>query len=187
MNGEVNIKDLWSLKLNPSDLYNIERPQDVNPPSGGGHTYIQIPAELVAPTLRFLDVDYPAEGEPVSITVHDPSQPSSKPEQIEFWDKSGARMRIAQQNRHRHTRLSAWSPQRGFPHLDTNVTTDAARYLLRKIGQLHIYLVRDEGNKIWAGFTTGTASGQEALLPFANILWGSYRGGYWAYEKKIYL
>ena len=35
------IKELWSLKLNPSDLYNIERVRTDRPKKGGGHTYIQ--------------------------------------------------------------------------------------------------------------------------------------------------
>ena len=180
----IFIKDLWSLKLNPSDLYNIERPKDDNPPSGGGHTYIQIPAGLVDGTLTFLRVEHlPIEGH-VNLEVRDPSDPSSDPEQVEIWSKSAGRMRIAQQNRHRHTRLSAWSPQSGFPKLDSNATTNGAKSLLHSIGGLHLYFVRGEDGKVWAGFTTGTASKQEAKLPFANILWVSSRGGYWAYEEK---
>lgn len=182
MHDDLNIQELWSLNLNPSDLYNIERPRDVNPESGGGHTYIQIPIGQVQSTLSFLNAEYPPNGHPLTITVHDQTHPDLTPEHVEFWAKSSGRMRIAQQNRHRHKRLTAWSPSRGFPQLGREATTDDARHLLERIGGIHLYLARAQSNIIWAGFTTGKPSVKELTLPFANILWGNSKGGYWIYQ-----
>jgi len=184
MHSDANIQELWSLRVNPSDLYNIERPRDVNPESGGGHTYIQVPTGQVESTLRFLNEAYPPNGVPLIIKVHDQTHPNLAPEQVEFWAKSAGRMRIAQQNRHRHARLTAWSPSRGFPELVSNATTDDARTLLNDIGGLHLYLARAENGVVWAGFTTGEPSVKESRLPFANILWGNSRGGYWIYQES---
>jgi len=180
---EVEIHELWSLRLNPSDLYNIERTLDDNPRTGGGHTYIQVPKGQVESLLRFLHKEYPPNGVPISLSVGNQGKPGTATEQIQFWAKSANRMRISQQNRHRHSRLSAWSPESGFPVLQPNETTDDARALLKSLGGLHLYVARGEDQSVWAGFTTGTPSAEQSEEPFANILWGTSRGGYWIYEE----
>jgi hypothetical protein len=182
MEQTTRINEIWTLRINPSDLFNIERPKEVNPESGGGHTYIQIPKGRVADTLDFLRASYPPNGVPILLSVGSQSSPSQPPEVVEFYNKSSERMRIAKQNRHRFGRLSAWSPSSGFPSLAPNQTTEDATALLRSLGGLHIYLARTEEGQVWAGFTTGAPSRSQENQPFANILWGASPGGHWKYE-----
>ncbi len=184
MQGDVIIKELWSLKLNPSDLYNIERTINDNPDGGGGHTYIQVPKGQVVNLLSFLKKKYPQNGVAISLSVGNQANPGAAPEQVEFWAKSLGRMRIAQQNRHRHSRLTAWSPSNNFPVLQPNQTTSDAKVLLVGLGGLHIYIARGDNDAVWAGYTTGTPSAEDSKLPFASILWGATRGGYWIYEEN---
>lgn len=184
MRTDVNINELWSLRINPSDLYNIERTSDDNPPGGGGHTYIQIPRSQVQSLLEFLHDEYPPNGFAIRLPVFDRTNPEAPPEEIEFWAKSAGRMRISRQNRHRHSRLTAWSPERGFPTLEPFDTTENAKELLDAIGGLHIFLARGENNLVWAGYTTGIPNPENARLPFADILWGESPGGLWAYKES---
>ena len=184
MHGDIKISELWSLRLNPSDLYNIERTLNDNPIGGGGDTYIQVPKGQVEPLLNFLKKDYPANGVPIELLIGNPNKPNIEPEKVEFCSKSAGRMRISNQNRHRQPRLSAWLPSANFPVLQQNQTTDDARTLLEDIGGLHIYIARGLDNSVWAGFTIGKPSTEEAELPFANILWGTSRGGHWIYKEN---
>jgi hypothetical protein len=184
MPGQLEIDELWSLKVTPSDLYNIERSWSDRPAKGGGHLYIQVPTSLVDPLLRFLRKTYPPNGVPLILEVNNRAQPDLPVEPLEFWAKSEGRMRIARQNRHRHSRLRAWTPEMGFPSLEAYQDTTDATNLLNSIGGLHIYLARAADGTVWAGYTTGRPSKEEAQLPFANILWGESRGGYWRYEKS---
>jgi hypothetical protein len=184
MHNHLEIDELWSLKINPSDLYNIERYLWDKPATGGGHLYIQVSSGLVNPLLTFLREEYPPNGTPLILEVSNRAQPSLPVEPLEFWAKSEGRMRIARQNRHRHSRLRAWTPEMGFPSLrETQDTADAVN-LLSAIGGLHVYLARAADGTVWAGYTTGFPSEAEEKLPFANILWGNSRGGYWRYEKS---
>lgn len=186
-NKEKEIVEIWSLRLNPSDLYNIERHKDDNPQGGGGHTYIQVPKKQVENLLLFLGKEYPENGDYISASVKDPRYPENLPEEIQFWSKSGGRMRIAQQNRHRHNRLSSWNTDRGFPSLQAGQNTNDANLLLSKIGFLHIYIARDSNGTLWAGFTTGAPSKIESKQPFVSILWGEGPGGYWKMDKEAEL
>ncbi len=180
------INELWSLKINPSDLYNIERSLNDNPETGGGHTYIQVPRGNVENLLSFLHQDYPRNGSSITLEVGVQQNPEMPLEKIEFWSKSAGRMRIAQQNRHRHNRHSAWSPERGFPSLEPGQDTRDASRILQDIGGLHIYIARCSEGSLWAGFTKGIPSKNENSLPFVDILWGNTTGGYWIYEEKIF-
>ena len=183
MIGQLEIDELWSLAISPSDFYNIERIRSDKPASGGGHTYIQVPVGLVNPVLTFLRESYPPKGVPLILNVNNRAQPDLPGEPLEFWAKSAGRMRIARQNRHLHHRLRAWSPELGFPALAANQDTDDARNLLDSIGGLHIYLARAADGTVWAGYTVGRPTKEEAKLPFANIMWGDTKGGYWRYEE----
>jgi hypothetical protein len=183
MNDQLEIEELWSLKITPSDLYNIERWPSDKPKTGGGQIYIQVPKSLVDSLLTFLEADYP-DGEPIVLEIHNRAQPDLPTERLEFWAKSMGRMRIARQNRHGQNRLQAWSPDRGFPRLEQYQGTDVAEKLLDSIGGCHIYLARASNGTIWAGFTTGSPSKDEAKLPFADILWGESKGGHWQYEEE---
>lgn len=183
MHSDVKIDELWSLRLNPSDLYNIERTLNDNPDTGGGHTYIQVPRRQVDNLLMFLHERYPQNGIAIRLEVGDSRSPDTGRERLEFWSKSAGRMRIAQQNRYRHSRLTAWSPQRKFPSLRPGETTEDAKRLLNGEGGLHIYLARGVDGFVWAGFTTGAPSLKELKLPFVGILWGNSPGGYWKYGK----
>jgi len=180
----MEIQEIWSCRLNPSDLYNIERSLNDNPDSGGGHTYIQVSTGLVEPLLKFLDATYPSNGTPIILNVGNQRNPNSSSETLEFYSKSSQRMRISKQNRHRHSRLSAWLPQVGFPSLKPNETTQDARALLSRLGGVHIYLARGPDNSVWAGYTKGTPTARESCLPFADIMWGNKAGGYWCYDNK---
>ncbi len=182
MHSDIEIHELWSLRLNPSDLYNIERTRDDNPVGGGGDTYIQVPKNQVNNLLSFLHDKYPPNGVSITLSVGNQAKPGSVTENIEFKSKSASRMRISNQNRHRQPRLSAWSPGNGFPVLKPSQNTDDARDLLKNIGGLHIFIARGVEGTIWAGYTTGTPSANEKELPFTNILWGNSPGGYWIYK-----
>ena len=184
MHGQLEIDELWSLKITPSDLYNIERTPSDGPATGGGQTYIQVPNRLVDPLLTFLREEYPPNGVPLRLEVYNRARPDLPVEQLEFWAKSQGRMRIARQNRHRHSRLRAWTPEAGFPSLEAYQDTDDAADLLNSIGGLHIYLARAADGTVWADYTKGRPSKDDAQLPFAHILWGEGRGGYWRYEKS---
>jgi hypothetical protein len=183
MLAQLNPVEVWSLKINPSDLYNIERIRGDNPPGGGGHTYIQIPARMVQPTLAFLHAALPPLGTPITRMVKDASQPQLAAQPLEFWIKSSAggqpRMRIARQNRHRHVRFSGWSQSANFPTLPALHGTSHARALLNSLGGIRIFLARDGAQVLWAGFTVGSPSPTEAQLPYASIAWAPSRGGRW--------
>jgi hypothetical protein len=176
--------EVWSLRLNPSDLYNIERVVGDDPTTGGGDTYIQVPARLVHDTLVFLGTKLPKAGAPIFLSVKDAANPSAPPEDIEFWIKSddqggNARMRIARQNRHRHKRFAGWAPAAQFPTLPAWQKTSDAKPLLAGMGGVRIFLARDANGTVWGGFTVGAPSPAEANLAYAQIAWAPSQGGYW--------
>jgi hypothetical protein len=177
MLAQLNPVELWTLKITPSTLYNIERVG--NPPGGGGHRYIQIPGSRIASILGFLGANMPPP--PIPLQVRNPYNPASAAETVEFDTKSGGRMRITNQNRHSPSsaRPRGWSPQSGFPTLAAGQNTNHSRALLNQLGQVHIYLARDAQGNVWAGYTQGPPTPAEANLPFANIAWGSHPGGHW--------
>jgi hypothetical protein len=185
MPAQQKLVELWSLRIRGSDLYNIERSLHDNPPGGGGHTYIQVPRVLVSDLLAFLcEPKMPPNGVPITVDVGNQARPDVPPQRLEFWSKSAGRMRIARQNRHRHSRLSAWLPAAGFPSLQSGQTTDDANKLLNELGGVHIYLARDTDGKVWAGYTKGAPTAKQQQQPFANILWGNSPGGYWKHEES---
>jgi hypothetical protein len=176
---------LWSLRINGSNLYNIERSLHDNPATGGGHTYIQVPRANVDDLLTFLgETQMPPNGVAIMLDVGNQAAPNMPKQQLEFRSKSAGRMRIARQNRHRHSRLSAWLPAAGFPNLDAGQTTQDASQLLEELGGLHIYLARDEDGIVWAGYTKGVPTAKQQQQPFAHILWGDSPGGYWKHEAS---
>lgn len=171
------------MRISAATLYNIERTTDDNPVGGGGAVYIQVAKGLVAGLLQFLKSEYPDNGEVLEVKVGNFLEPSQAQETLTFSSKSQGRMRIANQNRHRAKRLSAWSPEEGFPSLGAGQNTEEARVVLEEIKGLRIFLVRGDDGNIWAGYTIGEANAAEAKQPFASINWGtSTSGGYWQYE-----
>lgn len=184
LKNRVVISELWSLRINPSDLYNIERVPEDKPDTGGGHTYIQVPKGQVDNLLKFLHSDYPINGQALRVQVGNQKEPNAELEELEFWSKSNGRMRIAQQNRNSQNRLSAWSSASGFPKLDPFQGTEVASELLNNIGLLHLYLIRTSDKAVWAGFTTGQPSVTQLEQPFAKLLWGNTRGGYWSLKEN---
>lgn len=179
---DKRIKELWSLKLNPSDFRNIERVDGDNPIGGNGQLYIQIPKSLVDGLLAFLDEAYPDNGVVHRLEVYDIFDHSSEPEILEFMSKSAGRMRTSKQNRHRNTRLKAWDTSNNFPVLKPWATIEDAKKTLDACGQIHIFLARLENGKVFAGFTIGEPSKDDANQPFASLLWGDEKGGYWRAE-----
>lgn len=182
---KIEIAELWSMRISAATLYNIERTLDDNPVGGGGAVYIQVARGLVADLLQFLSSKYPNNGEVIELEVGNFLIPEKPKERLTFSSKSQGRMRIANQNRHRATRLSAWSPEGGFPSLEAGQNTADARVLLEHIGGLRIFLVKGEEGDVWAGYTVGEADEAQAKQPFAAINWGTATsGGYWKYEEK---
>lgn len=182
---KIEISELWSMRISAATLYNIERTTDDNPEGGGGAVYIQVAKGLVADLLLFLRSEYPSNGEVIELRVGNFLSPSRPQEILTFSSKSQGRMRIANQNRHRAVRLSAWSPDEGFPSLEAGQNTQDARAVLEGIGGLRIFLVRGEDGNIWAGYTIGEANAAQAKQPFASINWGTTTsGGYWKYEEE---
>ena len=177
MLAQLNPVEVWTLRITPSTLYNIERVG--NPATGGGHRYIQIAGSRVASTLSFVGSSMPPP--PIPLQVRNPYNPANASELIEFDKKSGNRMRITNQNRHSmsSSRPRGWLPGAGFPTLTASQDTVDARTLLNQLGHVHIYLARDAHGVVWAGFTQGSPSAAEANLPFAHIAWGATRGGHW--------
>jgi len=178
------IKELWSLKLNPSDFKNIERVPGDNPKNGNGQLYIQVPKGFVDPLLTFLKKDYPENGTIHSIDVYDIKKPDSEPETLEFMSKSEGRMRTSKQNRHRNIRLTAWQANRGFPTLEPFALISDAEKVLAECGEVHLFLAKLDDNKIFVGFTKGEPpTPTDANQPFADLLWGKLKGGYWSADK----
>lgn len=181
----IDIAELWSMRISAATLYNIERTTDDNPIGGGGAVYIQVAKGLVTDLLRFLRSEYPNNGEVIDLEVGNFLSPLKPQETLTFSSKSQGRMRIANQNRHRAVRLSAWSSDEGFPRLEAGQNTEDARAVLEEIGGLRIFLVRGEDGNIWAGYTIGEANEAQAKQPFASINWGAETsGGYWRYEEE---
>lgn len=178
-----NIVELWALRLNPSDLSNIERPIGEGPVGGGGQLYIQIKTTMIPSLLKFLGAAYPSDG-PLSVTVRNIGSDGSS-DVVEFHAKSQGRMRIANQNRHRANRVRAWSPQMGFPTLPARATTTDAAEAIASLGGLHIFLAKDTEGTIWAGYTTGVVDDQDGTLPFAHLVSGQHEGGHWKYEPAL--
>ncbi len=175
--GDISVVELWSIRLNPSDLYNIERGH--NPLGGGGQRYIQIGQPMVQPSLEFLKVGF------ADLPVHLPVRCIGQPEGVDevlFHRKSEGRMRIANQNRYAQHRCRAWSPANGFPSLQPHENTRDARTLLAGIGGLHVFLVRDGDGEIWAGYTTGSHTPADLKgFGFGPLLYEGL-GGYWQYK-----
>jgi len=179
MIGGIDIGEIWSYRPNASDLYNIERTE--NPQGGGGARYIQIRKSRLDDLLQFLELSEVPDAK-VSLNVRSIKVPE-RVDAIEFDSKSQERMRIANQNRHWRTRAYGWSPAAGFPTLGPTQTTDDAAQLITSLGGLHIYLVRDVNDKVWAGYTTGSVpSPEDARLPFIEMLYTG-DGGYWRYRE----
>jgi len=186
MLAKLNPVEVWSLELEAADLFHIEHVKSDDPSSGGGDLYIQIPAEMVASTLKFLRAPMPAKRKHIKLAVKDPNHPNNPSETIEFWNKSpdrsgNVRLRIARQNRLRptSTRPSGWSPAAGFPTLAAGLRTPAAKPVLAALGGVRIFLARDANGDVWAGFTQGAATAVERALPYAHIAWAPSGGGYW--------
>lgn len=183
MFGDIDVFELWSMRINPSDLYNIERSH--NPQGGGGQRYIQIGARSVAPTLGFLRVR--AKDLPYQLPVRCIGQPDAV-DQIEFHVKSedqggASRMRIANQNRYSRHRCRAWSPSNGFPSLQPDQTTKDAQALFARIGGVHVFLVRDGEDGVWAGYTTGNQTPDSMRgFDFAPMLFEGL-GGHWRFRE----
>lgn len=170
------IEELWAHRLNASDLSNVERYPGDGPEGGGGQLYIQLGKLQVPAALKFLRVQY--NDLPVRVEVTNIGTGAMS--WLEFDTKSNGRMRLPNQNRHRGTRLPAWSAAVGFPQLPRSeaVTATAANTAWRALGGLHIFLARDDQDVVWAGFTKGVVTG----VPFAALVSGAHPGGYWKYE-----
>jgi hypothetical protein len=186
MLAQLKPVELWTLELEGADLFHIEHVKSDDPQGGGGDLYIQIPAEMVAATLKFLRAGMPAKRRHIKLAVKDPTHPQNPPQTIEFWNKSpdragNARLRIARQNRLRptSTRPTGWSPAAGFPTLASGQRTPAANAVLAGLGGVRLFLARDAQGDVWAGFTQGTPSPAESTLPYAHIAWAPSSGGYW--------
>ena len=174
------IVELWGLRIDPSDLSNIERPRGEGPATGGGQLYIQVNLPRTADLLRFLDAEYP-EDRPLEVTVRNIGTEGTA-DLVQFDKKSEGRMRIPNQNRHRARRVRAWSPEVGFPHLpESEASTQDAKALISSLGGLHIFLARDKNGTIWAGYTTGSV---DPKYGFAPVVSGDSEGGYWRYESE---
>lgn len=180
MLAQLNPVELWTRKLQPFELYNIERRLNDNPATGGGELYIQVPETRVPSLLQFLGAQMPPLGAYVALQVKNPVMPNAPPETLQFWAKSQNRMRTGPINRFRASsmRPGGWSPAAGFPTLPAGHGTAQARALLNGIGGVRVFLARDGNGLVWAGFTQGAPTAAEAALPYANIAWRG-QGGYW--------
>jgi hypothetical protein len=180
MLAPLNPVELWTKKLQPFELYNIDRRLNDNPNTGGGELYIQVPGSRVPSLLQFLGAQMPPLGAYVPLMVKNPALPHSPAEELQLWAKSQGRMRTGPINRFRasNTRPGGWSPAAGFPSLPVGHGTNQARAQLNGLGGVRIFLARDGNGEVWAGFTQGPATPAEAGLPYANIAWTG-RGGYW--------
>ena len=180
----IEINELWSMKLTPSDLYNIERGEGEGPVGGGGQGFIQIAKKNVLNLLKFVGKNY--SDLPINLEVHNFFTLSGGVERINLSSKSGGRMRFNNQNRHRTPRLTAWSNTHGFPVIGKNDATDIAKETLNQIGGVRLFLARSVNGEVYAGFTQGEADEQESEQPFAEQLWGSAaKGGYWSLKGGI--
>lgn len=182
MLSALNPVEVWCKRLNPSELYNLERRIGDNPYGGGGQLYMQVTQGQFPNLLKFLKIAQPPPlGASIPIDVKDPTQPNKQAETLEFWVKSQNRMRTGPLNRFRASsiRPSGWSPAAGFPTLQAGQKTPDAKALLSAIGGVRVFLARDTAGIVWAGFTKGAPSAAEKQLPYANIAWGSGVGGYW--------
>ena len=180
MTPDFVIEELFALRINPSDLSNIERPPGTGPATGGGQLYIQVGQQMVEHLLRFLRQLDPG---PIDLTVASVGRPELR-DVVQFDNKSQGRMRIRNQNRHRTGRVPAWSPANGFPSLPEEAASTAdARRLITSLGGLHVFLARVADGTVWAGYTVGTLDDRGGELPFAPLLSGDAEGGYWAYAE----
>ena len=93
MLAQLNPVEIWTKKLNPFELYNIERRHNDNPYGGGGELYIQVPGTRVPSLLQFLNAQMPPLGAYITLQVLNPSQPALPPQPLQFWAKSAGRMR----------------------------------------------------------------------------------------------
>jgi hypothetical protein len=184
MHGDVPIAELWSQRVNPSDLYNIERPIGDGPATGGGQLYIQIGKQSATNVLSFLNEKYPEQGDPIRLAPRAIGMPG-RSGIIEIAEKSAGRLRIPNQNRFRAVRHPAWAPENNFPFLDPqDCSTEAAQEVIQSLGGLHIFLAMDPDGELWAGFTTGQqdASTNPSL---AAILSGNHPGGLWRASQEV--
>jgi hypothetical protein len=179
---DAAIEEIWALRINPSDLSNIERPRGEGPATGGGQLYIQVGQRMVPHLLRFLRKPYPTNV-PISLTVASVGMPGHL-DVVQFDKKSQGRMRIPNQNRYRATRVYAWSPASGFPSLpEDGASTEDAATLIKSLGGLHIFLARSSDLKVWAGYNKGNLDDRGGAFPFAHLLSGNSEGGYWKYDE----
>lgn len=180
MLAQLNPVEVWTRKLQPFELYNIERRLNDNPATGGGELYIQVPGSRVQSLLQFLGAHMPPLGAFVTLQVKNPLQPNAPAEDLQFWAKSANRMRTGPINRFRSSNMrpSGWSPAAGFPVLPPGHGTPQARALLNGLGGIRVFLARDAAGDVWAGFTQGGPTPAEAALPYANIAWAG-KGGHW--------
>ncbi len=151
----VDVAALWFRAVPAGNFHNIER-EAWKDKGGGGPTYIEIPASLVAGTLQLLGAE-PGDI-PVTIQAYAVGAPGGGAAPLTFESKTGGRLRIANQNRRitPDLRHPAWRPELGFPEAPTDVAgADQARQYLPG-ERLVVYIVQDEDGAYHAGFTTGT-------------------------------
>lgn len=175
--------ELWTKKLNPSELYAIERRANDNPVGGGGQLYIQVTEKQAPGLLKFLKAQMPLLGHSIGVQVKNPALPNAAAQTLEFWAKSQDRMRTGPLNRFRASsiRPGGWSPApaAGFPTLPAGHRTAQAKQLLNQLGGIRIFLARDANGDVWAGFTQGAPTAAERQLPYSRIAWAPSSGGYW--------
>ena len=153
---QLPIRNIWVRRVQLGEFYNIERSPNLN--GGGGARYIEIPSSLVEDTLRFIGSSRGSDGLPRSkqITVRVIGEPSVTGD-LDFTQKAGGRMRIANQNRQAtpDKRHPAWTSDRGFPKADDDVASSEEAKTWYPTA-LHVYLVLTQDGDYYAGFTTGT-------------------------------
>lgn len=180
MLAQLNPVEVWAKPLTANELYSVSRTHSLQ--NGGGQLYFQINKTKYPDLLRFLGLKaVPAKGARQWLSVKDPTKPKSPPQQIAFWLKSEDRMRTGVMNPRSksNTRPSGWSDRSGFPAIAVAQSVDDAEAYLQSVSGITLFLARDAGGVVWAGFTKGSSSAAEAQLPYAAIAWTPTPGGYW--------
>lgn len=153
------VSALWFRPIQGGDFHHIERKSQPGD-KGGKATYIEIPGSLVDGTLQLIDSSWDDLSTTINAGVMGNPAVAGP---LEFARKrpdasDDYRMRITNQNKHQEPLLRhpAWQASRGFPEAPSTVSSaDEARAHFPG-GRLCIYVVRTEGGKYYASFTTGT-------------------------------
>jgi hypothetical protein len=154
---------IWYRQLTRGDFFHIERRREAGSESGGGQTYIDIPATVRKALFDFLGEKEPSDNKwPLLTRDVDTIGAPGTVSPLRFGiNRQGEtpRYRILRQVRQRASseRHPAWTDQFGFPRAPDTVASPGEAETYLPAGGARVFLARTVEGKLYAGHTAGSS------------------------------